>query len=294
MEFWTKYGTNIAYCMAILISLTTIIIGIVAKIKDKKPSKNKIFAAKVLGCLTSENFIPGMWRTQGFDIILEIYTPKGIIKREIKRMDPLDIGTTVEVYFDSKKDVIRFTDEAFNEEKKYPIVLIAFGIFFLLVTLLFLTKAFVRGGEVLIGLFACLAFSSVFIFVGLWLSFIRPHQLNKNMIHCERIEGRIADVVRQGTIGSHEFGDCDDIAYAYIYEYEYGGVKRTIKSKTSSAAHTHAEIGRKVEIIINHKTGDVFCMDDEKSGAGIGIVALIIGTLAIPGVIYFISVIIRG
>ena len=137
MGFWTTYGINLAYSLGAIIGLITIIIGIVAMKKDTKLSKKKIYTAKVLSCIIGDNYIPGM-HMQGFDIILEIATSKGNIRREIKRRDPMDIGTTVEVYYDSKKDVVRFTDESFDEEKKYPIVLIAFGIFFLLITFLLL------------------------------------------------------------------------------------------------------------------------------------------------------------
>ena len=130
MDFFIKYGFYIAYGISTIIALVTIIIGLVALKKDKKLSKNKIYSAKVLSCIIGENYIPGM-RIQGFDILLDIETPKKNIRKEIKRRDPMDIGTTVEVYYDAKNDVVRFTDENFDEEKKYPIVLIAFGIFFL-------------------------------------------------------------------------------------------------------------------------------------------------------------------
>ena len=288
MGFWTTYGIYIAYSAGALIGLITIIIGIVAMKKDTKLSKKKIYTAKVLSCIIGDNYIPGM-HMQGFDIILEIATSKGNIRREIKRRDPMDIGTTIEVYYDSKKDVVRFTDESFDEEKKYPIVLIAFGIFFLLITLRAFVSQNIKSGEALIGVGGGLVIGGIFTFVGLWLSIIRPHKINKNMIYCEKVEGRIADVVRHGRIGNYEYGDRNNIAYAYLYEYEYGGVKRTIKSRTASNTHSHASIGKKVEIIINHKTGDAFCMDDEKSGVGIGIVFLIFGVAIMIGMIFFIS-----
>lgn len=288
MGFWTTYGIYIAYSLGAIIGLITIIIGIVAMKKDTKLSKNKIYKATVLSCIIGDNYIPGMLM-QGFDIILEIETSRGNIRREIKRRDPMDIGTTVEVYYDSKKDVVRFTDESFDEEKKYPIVLIAFGIFFLLITLISFVSQNIKSGEALIGVGGGLVIGGIFTFVGLWLSIIRPHKINKNMIYCEKVEGRIADVVRHGRIGNYDYGDRDNIAYAYLYEYEYGGVKRTIKSRTASNTHSHASIGKKVEIIINHKTGDVFCMDDEKSGVGIGIVFLIFGIVIMTGMIFFIS-----
>ena len=288
MGFWTTYGIYLAYSLGAIIGLITIIIGIVAMKKDTKLSKNKIYKATVLSCIIGDNYIPGMLM-QGFDIILEIETSRGNIRREIKRRDPMDIGTTVEVYYDSKKDVVRFTDEAFDEEKKYPIVLIAFGIFFLLITLISFVSQNIKSGEALIGVGGALIIGGIFTFVGAWLSIIRPHKINKNMIYCEKVEGRIADVVRHGRIGNYDYGDRDNIAYAYLYEYEYGGVKRTIKSRTASNTHSHASIGKKVEIIINHKTGDVFCMDDEKSGVGIGIVFLIFGVAIMSGMIFFIS-----
>lgn len=287
MDFWIKYGIYIAFGIAAVISIITIIIGFVAMNKDKGLSKKKVFKAKVLSCIIGGNYYPGT-RYQGFDIILDIETPKGNIRKEITRRDPMDIGTTVEVNYDSKKDIIRFTDEAFDEEKKYPIVLIAFGIYFLLNTIISYVGLYTNNGKALIGLIGGTTIACIFIFLGAWISIIRPHKMNKNMVHCEKVEGRIADVVRQGKIGGNfDHGHHHHSqSYSYLYEYEYGGVKRTIKSKTASNTHTHAAIGRKVEIVINHKTGDVFCMDDEKTGVGLGIVLLIFGVLAIPAVLF--------
>lgn len=282
MGFWAKYGLYIAYGVGTLIGLALIIIGIVAMNKDKKLSKKKVFKAKVLNCIISDNYIPGML-IQGFDIIVEISTPRGNIRREIKRRDPMDIGTIVEVYYDPKKDVIRFTDEVFDEEKKYPVVLVAFGVFFLLLLLIIFLAANITNGKAVTGLgFGCMA-GGIFIFIGIWLSLIRPHKINKDMIHCEKVEGRIADTVRQGITGYIGNGSRHrQRTYSYVYEYEYGGVTRTLKGRTSSNTYSHADIGKKVVIVINHKTGDVFCMDDEKTGVGMGIAVLIFGIAVIP------------
>ena len=84
MGFWTTYGIYLAYSLGAIIGLITIIIGIVAMKKDTKLSKKKIYTAKVLSCIIGDNYIPGM-RMQGFDIILEIETSRGNIRREIKR-----------------------------------------------------------------------------------------------------------------------------------------------------------------------------------------------------------------
>lgn len=286
MEFFLKYGIYLAFGAGTLIALITIIIGIVAMKKDTKLSKNKIYTAKVLTCIIGENYIPGM-RMQGFDIILDITTPKKNVRKEIKRRDPMDVGTTVEVYYDAKKDVVRFTDEAFDEEKKYPIVLVAFGFFFLLLTIISFIGVNFNNGRALVGSVGGLIISGIFIFIGIWLSFIRPHKVNKNMIYCEKVEGRIADVVRQGkTSGGNELHRHAKSTYSYLYEYEYGGMTRTIKGSTSSNTFSHSQIGKKAEIVINHKTGEVFCMDDVKTGIGMGIVFLIFGILAIPFVLF--------
>lgn len=287
MDFWIKYGIYIAFGIAASLSLITIIIGIVAINKDKGLTKKKVFNAKVLSCIIGENYYPGT-HMQGFDIILDIATSKGSMRKEILRRDPMDIGTTVEVYYDSKKDVIRFTDEVFDEEKKYPIVLIAFGIYFLIITIISYVGLYTNNGKAMIGLIGGTSIACIFIFLGLWLSIFRPHKINKNMVHCEKVEGRIADVVRQGKNGGNfDHGHHHrSQTYSYLYEYEYGGVQRTIKSKTASNTHTHASIGKKVEIIINHQTGDVFCMDDEKTGVGLGVALLIFGVLTIPFVLF--------
>ena len=119
MDFWVKYGLIIAYGIGVVIGLILVIIGIVAMKKDRKLSKKKLFKATVLNCLIAD-YGYGM-SMEGFDIVLEIETKKGKIRKEIKRRNPMDVGSTVDVYYDSKKSILRFADEVFDEEKSYPI-----------------------------------------------------------------------------------------------------------------------------------------------------------------------------
>ena len=282
MDFWAKYGLTLAYGVGVAIGLALIIIGIVAKKNDRKLGKNKIFKATVLNCLIGA--YDYAYHMEGFDIILEIETNKGKIRREIQRRNPIDTGTTVEVYYDSKKGIVRFVDEVHDEEKSYPIILMAFGVFCIIAVVFSGVSGNVANGRGTAGMVFGFLVSAIFVFLGFWLSVVRPHKINKNMIHCEKVEGKIVDLVKNGLAGKHGSGS-RNYSYAYLYEYEYGGVKRTIKSKTSSSSNTHSLIGKKVDIIINHQTGDVFCLDDEKTGVGIGVALMIFGIAMLPFVL---------
>lgn len=261
-----------------LIGIVLLVGGIIALNVDKKPKKSNIYKAKVLNCIISDEYIIGM-PMECFDIVLEIELPAKKVRKEIKRRDPMDKGTTIEVYYNPNKKALRFVEEAFDEEKNYPFIFIAFGavILFLMMAMVLVSKFSV--GEMVFR-FAFGYFAGVlFAFIGLFMSVIRPHKVNKDMIHCEQVEAKVVDVVRQGMTHRGDFGDHHrrSYTYSYLYEYEYGGVKRTVKGITSSNTISHAGIGKKAVVVINHKNGEVFCMDDIKMGLGMGIAFLVFG-----------------
>lgn len=265
-----------------IIGVVLLIVGIITLNVDKKPRKSRIYKAKVLNCIIGDRYIIGM-PLECFDIVIEIELPDKKVRKEIKRRDPMDKGTVVEVYYNPKKKAVRFADEAFDEEKAYPFIFIAFGA---VILFLFMAAAIIgkfRAGEMVFryafGYFA----SILFAYIGMYMSVLRPHKLNKEMIYCEQVEAKIVDVVRQGMTNRSDFDDhhARKYTYSYLYEYEYGGMKRTVKGKTSSNTISHASIGKKSIVVINHKNGDVICMDDIKMGIGMGIGFLIFGLGAI-------------
>lgn len=65
-----------------------------------------------------------------------------------------------------------------------------------------------------------------------------------------------------------------------MLEYTYGGVTRRFRSSASGDGGSHTEFGRKVSIAVNNVTGDILCLEDEKTLSFVGILFII---LAIGG-----------
>ena len=82
----------------------------------------------------------------------------------------------------------------------------------------------------------------------------------------------------------------NDMVWDYfpIYEYEWGGETRRLKSTTSS----RMKIGRKVHILVDPQTENAICMEGEKESnsvllvfGGIGVIVFILVLLKATGVI---------
>ena len=73
--------------------------------------------------------------------------------------------------------------------------------------------------------------------------------------------------------------------YSPVYGYYYNGEERILAGTVSSNSDKYRQIGRSVNIIINNRTGEIYCEDDAKfgikSGSLFGIVGVIILVLTI-------------
>ena len=246
-----------------ILGLGLIIAGIITGKINKKVKKNRIYNAKILSCEIVDYFFSGM-AVQGFEITLEILTGQGTVKKKIKRRDPLDVGETIEVYYDPAVGSVKPVDEIENSERAYPAILCVLGVILILFMCALAIAVNLKAGKdvfkIGFGFFAC----GLFAFVGLYLAVLRPHKLNKELVHCELVDGEVVDVVKSGrsNSGNRHRGS---VMYSCVYGYQYGGKQRTIKSSTASNANGPFMIGRKVTIVINHKTGVVYCAEDEKN-----------------------------
>ena len=64
-----------------------------------------------------------------------------------------------------------------------------------------------------------------------------------------------------------------------MYEYTYGGMTRRFRSSASGNGGSHTELGRKVSIAVNHVTGEVLCLEDEKTLSFVGIIFIILAVI---------------
>ena len=226
---FVEYGK---YTLLGILGLGLIIAGIITGKKNKKVKKNRIYNAKILSCEIVDHYVSGM-PVQGFEITFEILTGQGTVRKKIKRRDPLDVGETIEVYYDPSEGSVKPVDEIENSERAYPVILCVLGaILILFMCVLAIVVSLKAGKDVFgigFGFFAC----GLFAFLGLYLAVLRPHKLNKELVHCELVEGEIVDVVKSGRTNSRDHHR-ESVMYSCVYGYQYGGKQRIIKSSTAS------------------------------------------------------------
>lgn len=270
-----------------ILGLGFLIAGIITGKKNKGVKKNKVYNAEILACDIVEYYLAGM-PVQGFEITFGIQTNQGTITKRLTRRDPLDVGETIEVYYDSAKGIVKPVDEVETVESAYPTALCVLGVIFLLVMCALAIVLNVNMGEEVFPYVFGFAACGLFLYIGLYLAILRPHKLNKELINCELVEGEITDVIKTG-YGNFDSDSRSDnrSMYSCVYGYQYGGKQRTLKSSKSSNTYGPSMIGRKVTIVINHKSGSIYCAEDEKN-LGMGIVFMLFGLIGLAVLTYIV------
>ena len=248
LEFVSSYG------MIPILGIIVLVAGIILAIRNKRFKANKIVQAIVIDCVKREEKKWGS-SMEHFEVTFEIQTDYCKVRKQVKRQEPYDVGASFDVYYDLDKDKFAMANEVDNNAGTK--LLIGIGVFVIAATIF---------GS-LIGM--------TFAYVGFWLCVLRPSKLKRQMKDCEIVDGTGVDYLKVRS-ESNSVSDASGYKYNYfpIYEYYYRGVPHRIKSSSGSAS---SGIGRTVKIVVNHRTGEAYCLGDEKDGIVIGIVFLILG-----------------
>lgn len=108
----------------------------------------------------------------------------------------------------------------------------------------------------------------LFMAVGI-LGIYKKIQFRKSIRNMHMTNGVLVDTtVVQGD-------DEDD--YFPIYEYEWGGVKKRLNSNTNAS---RIKIGRKVHILVDPKTEEAICLEEQNASDSMLLIFGVIGVLA--------------
>ena len=128
--------------------------------------------------------------------------------------------------------------------------------------------------------FVCILFMGVGI-----LGIHKKIKFSKSIQTMHKLTGVLVDY----TVSQKRDEDNDMIDYYFpIYEYEWGGEKKRLKSNTSGSI----KIGRKVHILVDPQTEKAICMEEEKSSNSflmlfgvIGVIVFILVLMKAAGII---------
>ena len=261
-----------------VMGIVLIVVGIMALIKNAKMRKIKTARGLVISTYKRDHKIKTS-QIQYFESEIEFTNVYGSLQTStVQGNQPLTVGTGVDVRFDRKKNKLYLENDLRKKGKPYGFAFIVMGI--VLTALGVLLELGRIKDEAIAAMGFALFTSGVFFFVGIWLSFVVPHKRKKSLKHCDIVEGQVVDSIKAGrSSSSNNNRRKSRIMYAAIYEYSYGDTVHRYRSTTSSIGHSSVDLGRKVSIAVNNVTGEVFCVEDMKSGALMGIVPMLVGVV---------------
>ena len=284
ISFYELYGRLIPGCLLILFGVIILIIGVVLYLRYKNVKNKKPIKATVVSCEIG-NYVDIDYRDQPqcFHVTFKFFTKYGPQIVTIIRQGPMDVGATVEVLYNHKTGDLDMAYEVKKYNGALGKVFITIGIVWMLISIGATVGSFFGNIPISFKPIIGMLIGMLFFMVGLYASIILPVANKKNMRYCDIVEGEIVDFIKNGSTAKESIRDRTHTSYAAIYEYEYGGRKSRIRSSGSSTTGEYTELGKKVSIVVNHKTGEVYCIEDKKNLTGMGIVFIIFG-IAIVGI----------
>ncbi len=287
MSFYELFWRLLPGCFMTLIGVIILIIGIVLYLRYKNVKNKKPIKATVVSCEKGKYIdIDYANQPQCFHITFKFFSKYGPKRITIKRQNPMDVGATVEVLYNHKTDDLDIASEVKKNNGSLGKVFITIGIVWMLISIGATIGSFFGDIPISFKPIIGMLIGMTFFMVGLYASIILPATNKKNMQHCDIVEGEIVDFVKSGTSNRNGRRHRSSVSYAAIYEYEYGGRKSRIRSSGSSTTGEYTELGKKVSIVVNHKTGEAYCIEDKKNLTGMGIVFILFGIATIPFVLF--------
>ena len=120
------------------------------------------------------------------------------------------------------------------------------------------------------GFFVSFAFMAVGIF-GIY----KKMKFSKSIQSMYKITGVMVD----STVGHYRDEDNDmREAYFPVYEYEWGGITKRLYSTTNALS---IKIGRQVHILIDPRTEEAICLEEQKASDSLLLIFGIIGVLTL-------------
>lgn len=248
--------------------------GMVLLVRYMQFKKIKPVKGMVTACEKKKRKMQGT-SVEEFEIEVSFDCSYGSFHKKVRDDQPLMEGEYVDVRFDMAKDKLAL-ERTYKKTASYPIVFMITGV---VVTIFGIILEIARAsGDDGIKVIMAAGICIIFLLFGIWLSFIMPYSRKKKLKNCDVVEGVLVDFVKSG-YSSNGDRRGRDYHYSAVYEYTYGGMTRRFRSSASGNGGSHTELGRKVSIAVNHVTGEVLCLEDEKTLSFVGIIFIILAVI---------------
>lgn len=255
-----------------LIGILIIALGIRVLIQERKEKKKRCYRAVVTNCDESFMDVRSTGRRH-YDVTLEIQTDYGVTYKTIKSDRDYGTGYVCQVHYDVQTDTAEFARDYRQNKSKDGWIAIGFGVLWSAIIGLVMWMQQSETGSEIGGRIFGYGISITFVCIGLYALIIKPIKNRKQMGDCQEVPGRIVDfTTRRGSKRNRKL-------YCPIYGFYYQGMEQTIHGTISSNTDKYRQIGRKVTIVINNKTGQIYCAEDEKTGRNMELLFGAVGML---------------
>ncbi|MBE5948855.1 MAG: hypothetical protein E7261_07495 [Lachnospiraceae bacterium] len=253
-----------------IIGLAIIGLGIFAMVHSRKMAKLGKTYATVSSCVESSLQIMSA-SLPCYEVTFEIPTSYGVTYKTIKDEKSYNVGDTVEIFYDAEADKVELAKNVSPKDSKGPLLIIGFGA--MICALIVASGMANRSPEFSdkFMLFFSYLIAIVFIIAGGYISVIQPTRRKKNMSDCHTVPGKIIDFRRERSDDSY--------VYRPIYGFYHDYQDMSIEGKVAGNGRKYRQIGRKVTIVINDVTDEIYCLEDSDDGKKMGFVFLVIGVL---------------
>ncbi len=260
---------NAGIIFGLLFGLLIVVLGIYVKVHNYRLHK---YARKVAATVVYTEPVVINILSQpipGHKNVIEIGTSQGVITKELTEEQPREVGAYVRGYYDESNDKFMKESDVKTNEGAGPYIMIASGLVICAIMILVLwmqnSEANSQVGARIFGYII----SVVFVLVGAWVGIGTPLRRKKEMLNCHTVPGVLVDYKAED--------DDNGTSYFPVYEYYVYGEPRRIGSPVGGSANKYRQLGRQVTIVINDKTGEVYCAEDNKTSGKLGILFLVIG-----------------
>lgn len=266
---------NAVIIFGLLFGLLIVVLGIYVKVHNYRLHK---YARKVAATVVyTEPIVLNILAQPipGHKNVIEIATSQGVITKELTEEQPREVGSYVRGYYDESKDKFMKEADVKTNEGAGPYIMIASGLVICAIMILVLwMQNSQANSQVGVRIFGYII-SVVFVLVGAWVGIGTPLRRKKEMSNCHTVPGVLVDYKVED--------DDNGTSYFPVYEYYVYGEPRRIGSTVGGSAAKYCQLGRQVTIVINDKTGEVYCAEDNKTSGKVGILFLVLGlaTLAL-------------
>lgn len=253
-----------------IIGLAIIGLGSYAMVHGRRMNKLGKTYATVSTCVESSLNIMSQ-ELPCYEVTFAIPTDYGVTYKSIKDEHKYNVGDTVEIFYDAEKDSVEFAKNVAPKDNKGPLILIAFGELWCAIILAAARAERSPAFSEKFMLFFSYALAIVFIIVGAYVAIIQPARRKRNMSDCHTVPGKLIDFRRERSDDSYVYRP----VYGFYHDYQ----DMSIEGKVAGNGRKYRQIGRKVTIVINDATDEIYCLEDSNDGKKIGFIFLIIGVL---------------